>query len=447
MLTVRIKKGYAVNVAGEPSHTVTTLAKPDRVAMTPERIPFVKPRLKIQIGDKVKIGTPVFEDKRNPDIRFLSPGGGKVTDINFGPRRVIREIVVALDETEGREEFSAFSETEIKTLPKMELIEAIMTGGLWPLLRELPFRDIANPEFTPPCIIVSLDAREPFQPLPEVYLNGKIRLFEYGIELLRKLSDAVLISTSTDNSFVLQQVKNHLTHISDGVYPADDPGVLLYHVKKTPAENRAWYIDGQDLLHLAALLKTGQYPLERMIVLGGNLAKEKNHILTRCGVPLKHLTKGSEDTVAKARHLVGGIFRGYAAAADSFMGFYDKSVVLLSMGDEKEFFGFARPGFQKPSRSRAFLSYFNKSALHTDCNRHGEERACINCGFCAEVCPVDIFPQFTYKSILADEIEEALAHGMLDCVECGLCTYVCPSNVELSDFLKKTKKAYYLEQI
>jgi Na+-transporting NADH:ubiquinone oxidoreductase subunit A len=82
-----------------------------------------------------------------------------------------------------------------------------------------------------------------------------------------------------------------------------------------------------------------------------------------------------------------------------------------------------------------------------DCNFHGEERACINCGYCAEVCPVDILPQFTYKSILTDEIEEALAHGLLDCVECGLCTYVCPCKIELCDTLKNTKKAYYLEQI
>ncbi len=82
-----------------------------------------------------------------------------------------------------------------------------------------------------------------------------------------------------------------------------------------------------------------------------------------------------------------------------------------------------------------------------DCNCHGEERACINCGYCTEVCPVDILPQFTYKSILSDEIEEALAHGLLDCVECGLCTYVCPCKIELCDNLKNTKKAYYLEQL
>ena len=82
-----------------------------------------------------------------------------------------------------------------------------------------------------------------------------------------------------------------------------------------------------------------------------------------------------------------------------------------------------------------------------DCNYHGEVRACINCGFCSEVCPVDILPQFTYKSILADEVEEALNHGLLDCVECCLCTYVCPSKIELKNILKETKKAYFLEQL
>jgi Na+-transporting NADH:ubiquinone oxidoreductase subunit A len=81
-----------------------------------------------------------------------------------------------------------------------------------------------------------------------------------------------------------------------------------------------------------------------------------------------------------------------------------------------------------------------------DATYHGEERACVNCGYCTDVCPVDILPQFTYKSILADEIEEALAHGLLDCVECGLCSYVCPSKIELFDVLKNTKRAYYLEQ-
>jgi Na+-transporting NADH:ubiquinone oxidoreductase subunit A len=77
---------------------------------------------------------------------------------------------------------------------------------------------------------------------------------------------------------------------------------------------------------------------------------------------------------------------------------------------------------------------------------HGGERACIACGYCAQVCPVDIFPQFTYKAVLAEEIEESLEHGLLDCVECGLCSYVCPSKIELFETLKNAKAAFYREK-
>jgi Na+-transporting NADH:ubiquinone oxidoreductase subunit A len=447
MISVQIKKGYRTKIAGEPSPEVESLGKPARVALLPEKIPFVKPRLKVKIGDKVKVGTPVFEDKRNPNLIFLSPGGGNIATIDLGPRRVIKKVVVTLDKEEEYETFPIVTEAQLENIERESLIKTIMTGGLWPLFRELPFRDVADPDAIPPCIIVSLDASEPFQPVPEAYLKGNITLFEFGIKILQKLSRNLIISTSFDNSFVIEQLNRHVTHVCQGTYPAEDPGVLLYHIKKTQAENQAWFINGQDLLLVAKLLGTGKYPVARTVVLGGTLAREKKHFSTRIGVPLGHLTKGRTSNVDNLRYIVGGIFRGYFDKKDSYMGFYETSLVLIPEGNEKEFLGFARLGFNKPSRSRAFLSYFNKSLLPMDCNCHGEERACINCGFCTEICPVDILPQFTYKCILSDEIDEALAHGMLDCVECGLCTYVCPSKIELCDVIKNTRKAYYLEQL
>jgi Na+-transporting NADH:ubiquinone oxidoreductase subunit A len=73
-------------------------------------------------------------------------------------------------------------------------------------------------------------------------------------------------------------------------------------------------------------------------------------------------------------------------------------------------------------------------------------RPCVACSSCARVCPVEILPQLAYKSALAGEVEESLAHGLLDCVECGLCTYVCPSKIELCRFLTDAKRTYLKEQ-
>lgn len=121
---------------------------------------------------------------------------------------------------------------------------------------------------------------------------------------------------------------------------------MLYHIKKTQAENQTWFINGQDLLLVAMLLGTGKYPVARTVVLGGTLAREKKHFFTRIGVPLGHLAKGRTVNVDNSRYIVGGIFRGYSDKKDSYMGFYETSLVLIPEGNEKEFFGIRKTGVQ-----------------------------------------------------------------------------------------------------
>ncbi|MCP4104042.1 MAG: Na(+)-translocating NADH-quinone reductase subunit A [Desulfobacteraceae bacterium] len=443
MISISIKKGLGLNIEGKPSDELEESGKPVHVAVLPEKIPFIKPRLLIEVNDDVSVGSPLFEDKRNPDIKFLSPGAGKIADINFGPRRVIREIVIKLSDVETCTEYPAVSEDEIEHLERDKLVRLIMDGGLWPLIRELPFRDYARPDHTPPAIFVSLGAEEPFQPEPDVYLKNKKELFEYGIRVLKKLAENVCISVSQDNSSVLKKLNGLVTHTYKGVYPADDPGVLLYHTKKSASENRSWYINGQDVLLLAYLLKTGSYPTERTVVIAGSSAKEKKHIATRLGAPIGHITQGRAEK--DARYVVGGIFRGYISSEQTCLGFYETSVLLIPEGKEEEFLGFIRPGYNKPSYSSTFLSVFHEKPFRMNCNFHGEERACVACGSCSKVCPVDILPQLTFKCILADEVEESLEHGLLDCAECGLCSYVCPSKIDMMSVLKSAKAAYYKE--
>ena len=445
MISLHVRKGYDLKIAGKPSMEVEVLEKPDSVAVLPEKIPFIKPRLKIEIGDNVKAGSILFEDKRNSDLKFLSPGGGKVAQINFGRRRVIKEIVIKLDSDEKYEEIEPVSENLLEHIEKEKLVNKIMAGGLWPFIRELPFRDIAEPHVTPPAIFINLCSQEPFQPEAEVYLDGKSDLFKFGIKILQKLAnDRVYIFAPPDSSVVLDKLRGSITHVVYGKYPAYDPGVFLYYTRKSPSDNRAWYISGQDVLLLAHLLKYGRYPTLRTVVLAGQSVDDRKHIQTRLGAPIAHIVKGNNRD-NDLRYIVGGVFKGYAKTATSYLGLYETSLTLIPEGREKEFFGFLRPGFSKSSFSRTFLSIFNTSELKMNCNLHGEERACVNCGYCCEVCPVDILPQFTLKSILADEVEESLAHGLLDCVECGLCTYVCPSKIELCAAFKGAKEAYYKE--
>ncbi len=444
MKSIRIQKGYDLPIYGEPSRELVRIVTPECVASLPERIPFVKPRLLVKEGNTVKIGSILFEDKRNPDVKFLSPGGGSIQQINYGKRRVVKEIIIKLDGEEKRELFETYAETDFDNIKRPDLVSAIMRGGCWGLFRVLPFGDIPDQGMEPPSIIVSIDSKEPFQPSPEVYLKHNADLFQFGVNILKKLSKKVHL-TITDTHVDNSPLNGLPTHVMKGPYPAGDPGVLLYHTKQHPEENNAWTITGQNLLLLAGLLKNGHYPIERTMVVAGGGANVQRHLATRMGVPLRLVAGESPEVPGRSRFITGGLFSGYPSEKESFLGLFETALIILPEGDEKELFGFARPGFSKPSYSRAFLSSLNRDPLLMDCGMHGEVRACINCGYCSEVCAVDILPQFTLKSILAGEVEESLAHGLLDCVSCGLCTYVCPSKIDLCESLQQARDAYYKE--
>ncbi|MEJ2155460.1 MAG: 4Fe-4S dicluster domain-containing protein [Desulfobacteraceae bacterium] len=445
MHNLRIKKGYRFRMAGAPSTALTTLADPEQVAFLPDKMPYIKPRLKIAEGDAVKVGTLLFEDKRNPGIRFLSPAGGTVRRIQFGPRRVIQAIVIDRHaQKEDHESFLAITSNELGTMDRKELVDRILQGGLWWVFRQLPFRDLPDPETMPPAIILGLSAKEPYQPLPKVYLQDRMDLMAFGVKVLKKLAQDRVMAFSNGDSPPPDEILPLLTHMVQGNYPSDDPGTFLYHTKSSPEENRAWFVSGQDLLLLAQLLAQGAYPVDRVVTVAGSRAPNPQHFRTRLGIPLSHLVEAAamgED----ARLVVGGLFRGYASDRYGFMGHYETALNLVPEGSGSEFLSLFNPGLLKPTYSRTFLSRLNPGVLRYDCNRHGGERACIACMHCSDICPVDIMPHKAYKAILADEVEEYLEHGLLDCVECGLCSYVCPSKIELTRTFIDAKAAYAKE--
>jgi Na+-transporting NADH:ubiquinone oxidoreductase subunit A len=446
MQALRLKTGLDLPLSGAPEARWEALTKPARVALTPARIPFIKPRLKVAVGDRVKIGSLLCEDKRDPRLRFLSPGGGEVAEIRFGRRRVIEAIVITLDPEEEWVDFEPLSPEQVTCLERQELVDHLLRGGLWPLIKALPFRQIASPDEKPPAIYVGLGGQEPFQARPEVYLQQNRAAFAFGMAILARLAPEVRLGLPEERGETLQALHDLATFEFKGPYPSDDPGVHLYHQKRDPAENRSWFIRGQDLLLLGEYGLQGRYPIQRMVALGGCRVLRPLYLTTRVGVPLGDLVHDRLLSGTDVRYVVGGVLTGYRDKVDGFLGWEQTALAVLPAGEEKEFLGFVRPGFRKHSFSRGFLSALNSAPISMDCNLHGEERPCVACSACERVCPVGILPQLAFKSALAGEVEEALAHGLLDCVECGLCTYVCPSKIELCRFFTDAKRTYLKEQ-
>jgi len=62
----------------------------------------------------------------------------------------------------------------------------------------------------------------------------------------------------------------------------------------------------------------------------------------------------------------------------------------------------------------------------------GRELACIRCGDCASVCPVQLLPQQLFWHACADNETKLREFGLTDCIECGCCDLVCPSHIPLT---------------
>ena len=79
------------------------------------------------------------------------------------------------------------------------------------------------------------------------------------------------------------------------------------------------------------------------------------------------------------------------------------------------------------------------SAKEADCLA---PTACLNCGKCADVCPMHLMPMQTAFYSAAGDFDTAAKLGnTMYCIECGACEYVCPARRPLIQAIRKTKAA------
>jgi Na+-transporting NADH:ubiquinone oxidoreductase subunit A len=441
MEKIKISKGFTPRLAGMPDYSLITLPSPDTIGVSAMDIPYIRPRLLVKENDRIKTGTPLFCDKRDDSIQYVSPGTGTVTKIMFGERRRLKEIMIKLDKMDEFIQFDPVPESGLGNISKENLVTLLKQGGLWQCLRQFPAKDTADPNHNPAMIIVSLDGNDIFSPHPGVLLEKEKIAFEFGLEILKRFSSRIIVTARQTSLERLGPVKSYITHQVPDTYPAWDPGVVLYHLKKTMEENTSWCIGADHLVMVAKFLLTGRYPIKKIVTVTKSRDK-KPHLLVHQGIPVKTLA----GSFPKDSLITTGQFNGRIADHDSHLGFFENTLNIINNNKEEEMFGFIRPGIDKTTTSHSFLSSLFKGPKQVDCTMHGEIRACINCSYCENICPNDLMPNFIMKALESDEIEDALEYGLLDCCQCGLCSYACPAKIELTQILSLGMDSHYKDK-
>ncbi len=209
-------------------------------------------------------------------------------------------------------------------------------------------------------------------------------------------------------------------------------------------------LDLEALLKLGELAERGTYETRELLAVGGAVERP-GHALCLPGTRLEVLLSGDfqvrppagSDADRDVRVVAGGLLTGRQVPRTGHVLPGSGSLTLLPEHVHRRFLSFFRLGLDEDSYSLGFASSLlrsRKRELHG--GLRGQVRYCISCGYCDEVCPVQIQPQVLWKLVDIGEVEEAAGLGLMRCLECGLCTYVCPSKLEVTVDLRRGKDEY-----
>ncbi|ABW66116.1 electron transport complex subunit RsxC [Desulfosudis oleivorans] len=81
------------------------------------------------------------------------------------------------------------------------------------------------------------------------------------------------------------------------------------------------------------------------------------------------------------------------------------------------------------------------TVLTRDDVKKAEETACVRCGRCVDVCPLNLVPSKLAVASRNKNLEVAERYNIFTCLECGCCAYTCPASLPLVQLIRMGKAA------
>jgi Na+-transporting NADH:ubiquinone oxidoreductase subunit A len=445
MASFIIKKGFDIKLAGRPEPSLVDAGASDLVTVHPREFGGTKPRLNVREGDTVKRGTVLFHDKSSPGLQFCSPASGKIQSIVLGPRRVLDKIVIQADRNDSAEIYKRYPTSQLASLPRDEVVHHLAATGLIALIKQRPFSRIPSQRAGPKSIFVNAMNTAPFHPDLAVVLKGNELAFQAGLDVLKTLTKGAVhlcLDGRLSNASPLTGAKNVTIHTFSGPHPSGNTSVHIHHIDPIRPGDVVWTIKAADVIPIGHLFMEGEIPATRIISLAGPGVKEgaRKHYRVRVGSPLKDVL-GDKLLDGEQRIIGGDVLAGSATTLDGSVRFFDDGYTVIPEDRERHLVGWMMPGLNSYSTSRTFLSTWLKRgrdwALGT--NQHGELRPMVLTGLYDRYLPMNILPDFLMRAVLANDVEEAVALGLLetDPEDFALCAFACPSKMDLCGIIRR----------
>jgi len=426
-----------IRLEGAAAHTFKRLES-STFYICPEDFRWLKPRLLVQPGDTVEIGTPLFCSKEDERILVVSPVNGTVREVVRGERRVVEAIVI---NTEAQTSISRQLAVP-HPADKSEIAGLLLQNGLWPFLRQRPFSTVPCPDKLPKSLFISCFDSSPLAPDTATLLQGREDEFKEGVGILRQMLGEgcpihLCLKKGADNA-LFESAENVQLHYFKGPHPAGNIGTQIHRITPIDKGDSVWYVHPQDLATIGRFFLNGVLSFEKAVAFTGPCLKNPCYCTMPFGVDISNLL--NEEVIREnTRRISGNILTGKKIDQYQTVRFYDTQVTVIEEGGQRELFGWLLPGLRKWSISHTFMAWLfrNKSFSHNT-SLHGGRRNFVMTDVYEKVFPFEILPTQLLKACLVKDIEmmEELGIYEVDDEDFALCEVVCPSKTECQKIIR-----------
>ncbi|MBP5190481.1 MAG: Na(+)-translocating NADH-quinone reductase subunit A [Bacteroidales bacterium] len=454
---IRIKKGLDIPIPGAVERK-TELLFPSydgyqyKYAVKPTDYVGVAPRLLVSEGAEVLAGSPLFEDKNNEGIPFVSPVSGKVKAIVRGEKRKLLSVIV--EANEGIQHYHTHPLVDPLSSDADTIRNILQTSGMWNMLRQRPFGIVPRKGSQPKAIFISGFDSSPL-PVDYDYMLQNRHLpqhsddFQWGINALSRIAPVHLsLNAKSQRDSFLAKTGNAVIHFFEGPHPAGLVGTQIAFIDPINKGETVWTINIQDVATIGFWFRKGFYYPERLVAFcGPDVVKPKYYsLLSGSDIPTTILKSGSGEQRIICGDVLSGVSMRRAIdnfSSDSFLSASCDKVCFLPEGDYYDFMGWLRPNFRKYSFSRTFLSGFLKrrteSSFFTfDTGKHGSVRPLFVTGEFEKLVPLDIYPMQLIKACIIGDIDlmENLGIYEVEPEDLALCEFADTSKTEIQAIIR-----------
>ena len=445
-MVFNLSKGLDLPILGTPDQRIDEGRVVTKVAVLGNDYIGLKPTMLVKVGDQVKLGQPLFEDKKTPGVLVTAPAAGSVIEINRGEKRALLSIVI---EKEGKDqiEFDAYEASDLTSLDDDKLRSNLIQSGLWTAFRTRPFNKVPGVESKPDAIFVNAMDTNPLASDPQIIIAEEKESFKQGLDVLSSfgvplhLCKAAGADVPTSNNVQVSEFS--------GPHPAGNAGTHVHFIMPVNAKRTVWTVSYQDVIAIGKLFVLGRLDTTRVIALGGPKVDSPRLIRTQLGADIPELVSESIHE-GENRIISGSILNGSVAEGPvAYLGRYDQQISVIDEDKERRFMGWIVPGADRFSKMNIYISSFlgKNKLFNLTSNQNGSPRPIVPVGVYEKVMPLDILPSPLLKAIVVKDTDTVQQLGGLELAEedLALCTYVDPGKHDFGPVLRENLTQIELE--